>query len=291
MDPIGHRGFRDCRELDFDGTGLPSLLLNATLVDSGRRAVVSNLDISGFTDTVDLIADDVSTRNIRLSAAAGASARFTYVSPAGTLFWVKETPEDELEKHTLKVVDGGYFENSGAATIMDLLVALRRWYADDLYPILILIRNDPRAPSVCRRGNAEAENDLSRDASSGLYDNLLKEVSAPIRALLNARTARGRTAEVDAARQVEENGGAVIEISLAAVFQAAIEAAGADDTKLARLQERVVEPPLGWSLSRDVREEMDETLKEGKGGLDKEYAMLAALLRGDAGVYEPCHAR
>jgi hypothetical protein len=270
---------------------LPSLLLNTTLVDSGRRAIVSNLDVREFTDTVDLLAPDVSTRDILLSAAAGASARFTYVSPAGTLVWTEELPEGGDNDHELRVVDGGYFENSGAATLMDLLVALRGEHGERIHPILVLIRNDPKAPPVCRRGDEGGEKDLSSDASSSLADDLLKEVSAPIRALLNARTARGRLAEVDAAREVEANGGAVIELSLAAVLQAAITEAGGDEAKLARLDERAVEPPLGWSLSEDMRTEMDRVLNEGKGGLDREYAMLRALLLGDLDAYVPCQAR
>jgi len=274
-----------------EGAGLPSLLLNATLVDSGRRAIVSNLDTGGFTDTVDLLSSDLSTRDILLSAAAGASARFTYVSPSGTLHWRQTSHGEGTQAHTLRVVDGGYFENSGAATAADLLAALHKQHEDRLFPILVLIRNDPKASAVCFRGSSDEGKDLSADASSLLSDDLLKEISAPVRALLNARTARGRLAEVDAARLVEAAGGAVIELSLAAVLDAAIQTANGDERKLARLKERAVEPPLGWSLSKDVRDEMDEVLKEGKGGLDREYAMLGALLQGKTDNYVPCRAR
>jgi hypothetical protein len=269
-----------------DGDALPSLLLNTTLVDSGRRAIVSNLDLHDFTDTVDLLAPDLSTRDILLSAAAGASARFTYVSPAGTFFWSQQVPGGESEERTMRVVDGGYFENSGAATAMDLLGTLRKSHKN-LYPILILIRNDPQAPDVCHRGGNGTQADLTGDASSGLADDLLKEVSTPIRALLNARTARGRLAEVDAARQIEETDGAVIELPIAAV----LESAEGDKAKLARLRKRAIEPPLGWSLSEDVRSEIDAVLKDRKGKLASEYTMLEALLKGDINAYVPCGAQ
>ncbi len=284
------RAFTDLYALP-QGPALPSLLLNATLVDSGRRAIVSNLDVRGFTDTLDLLGPDVSTHRILLSAAAGASARFTYVSPAGRLTWTQETPAGDEVEHRLRVVDGGYFENSGTATAMDLLTALGKTHGDRLYPILVLIRNDPKASSVCRRGSGAPDTDLSGDASSGIADDLLKEVAAPIRALLNARTARGRLAEVDAARAVEASGGAVIELSLAAVLQSAIESAAGDEAKLALVQQRAVEPPLGWSLSEEVRQEMDRALSQRIGGLGTEYKMLAALLRGDAAGYVPCQAQ
>jgi hypothetical protein len=175
---------------------------------------------------------------------------------------------------------------------MDLLAALREQRRERLYPILVLIRNNPTAPPVCRRGDDTGERDLGSDTASSIADDLLKEVSAPVRALLNARTARGRLAEVYAARELEKtHRGAVIELSLAAVLEAAIAAAGDDEATLARRHERAVEPPLGWSLSNDVRAEMDRVLNEGKGGLDHEYAMLRALLLGDVDAYVPCRAR
>jgi len=271
------------------GDALPSLLLNTTLVDSGRRAIVSNLDPRGFTDTVDLLQPDLSTRDILLSAAAGASARFTYVSPAGTLVQRVAGPEGSTTEHHLRVVDGGYFENSGAATAMDLIRILRRDQPERFYPILVLIRNDPKASRVC--GSKNGDDDLSGDIVSGVGDELLKEVSAPIRALLHARTAQGRLVELSAAREVEASGGAVIELTLAAVLDAARAAAGDDPAALDRLRKRAVEPPLGWSLSKAVRDEMDKVLAARAGGLDEEYAMLEALLAGNASAYVHCAER
>lgn len=256
---------------------LPSLLLNATVVDSGRRAVVSNIDVSKFTDTVDLLGDDYSTQRARLSAAAGMSARFTYVSPAGTL----DGPEGKI-----RVVDGGYFENSGAATAMDLLTNLDV-DGNKLFPILVLIRNDPQAPSVCNRSGAESRPQAEDSATS----DFLTEISSPIRALLNARTARGRLAEVDAARVVEtQYNGAVIEVSLAAVMQSRL-ATAMDEKQKKRIRARMIEPPLGWSLSTDVRAAMDEVIDTGSGGLDKELRILDIALGNASGDYIKCNAR
>ncbi len=278
-----------------DPMGLPSLLLNTTVVDSGRRAIVSNLDVSDFTDTRDLLTADLTTNAIRLSAAAGASARFTYVSPAGSLIWSHTTEVDgELKtvKRKLRVVDGGYFENSGAATATDTFDALQTAVPEKLFPILILIRNNPKAPRICRRDWFDAADGLSSDATSSWSDKLLVEVSSPIRALLHARAARGRLAEVDAARAVEKaNNGAVIELPLGAVLRTAVAAAKGDEDEVRRLKKRAIEPPLGWSLSDEVRKEMDDVLAQGGGGLSHEYDMLRGLLEGRDDDYVPCRAR
>lgn len=259
---------------------VPSLLLNTTVVDSGRRAIVSNIALDGFTDTLDLLDEGFSTRSIRLSAAAGASARFTYVSPAGSL-----TGPGAQGPQKLRLVDGGYFENSGAATTVDLLNLID---GPDLYPILILIRNDPEAPPVCQGRHGGGS--LGPGPAGLPAGDFLSEVASPVRALLNARTARGRLAEVDAAKRVERSGGAVIEVSLAAVAQAELKLAP-DARDRERIKQRLVEPPLGWSLSEAVREAMATTLREGRGGLGAEIANLAAVLGGRTADYLPCGAR
>src|SRR5437763_8070781 len=54
------------------------------------------------------------TTLFRSSTAAHLSARFTYVSPAGSL---RKRSEKEIAAH---VVDGAYFENSGTATALEI---------------------------------------------------------------------------------------------------------------------------------------------------------------------------
>lgn len=58
-----------------------------------------------------------------------------------------------------------------------------------------------------------------------------------------------------------------------------------------RIKPRLVEPPLGWSLSEAVRDAMASTLREGGGGLGAEVANLAAVLSGRTADYVPCGAR
>jgi hypothetical protein len=263
------------------GVHLPGLLLNATVVDSGRRAIVSNMAVGGLTDVVDLLADGYSTQRVKLSAAAGMSARFTYVSPAGSL--------TRPDGGKMRVVDGGYFENSGAATAMDLLAALRRDHPG-LIPILVLIRNDPEAAAVCHRSGAQEPVMPAGDAEGPPAGNFLSELSAPVRALLNARTARGRLAEVEAAKIVEDQGGAVVEIPLAAVLEARLNAASSAAQR-ARMKAQAIEPPLGWSLSDDVRRAMDQTLDGRRGGLRREIDVLREVLVGRLPAEDRCNPR
>lgn len=93
----------------------PALLLNATHQETGRRIITSHIKIERdvFVDSYDAL--HVLGSDVRLSTAAHNSARFTYVSPAGNLL-VDGRP---LENKGY-IIDGGYFENYGAQTALEL---------------------------------------------------------------------------------------------------------------------------------------------------------------------------
>jgi hypothetical protein len=129
----------------------PVLFLNGTIVENGKRIIVSPIappmkeypcrldcdpgDISEFyTDAYDfhdLINGSTSPyeerslseerrikSDVRLSTAALLSARFPAISPHGTI----RNRSSNVVGH---VVDGGYFENNGALTTMDILNGLK----------------------------------------------------------------------------------------------------------------------------------------------------------------------
>lgn len=99
------------------GDWLPALLINGTSVKSGRRIITSNLEIrpDQFPDAIAFFGTETS-REIRISTAIHNSARFPYIDAAGTLSHGGD-PTD-------RIVDGGYFENFGASTSIDLLETL-----------------------------------------------------------------------------------------------------------------------------------------------------------------------
>jgi predicted acylesterase/phospholipase RssA len=151
----------------------PALFLNATEVETGRRIIFSPARI-GFPegrpdpsaeffenagDGIDLLGGDLA-----LSGAVHMSARFTYVSPAATI---------ESRGTVHRIVDGGYFENSGAAT------------ADDILEYLHSPQNPSRArlaPHVILITHTE------KPIPGG---EALSEMLAPVRAIFAARVARG----------------------------------------------------------------------------------------------------
>jgi hypothetical protein len=111
--------------------------------------------------------------DVRLSTAAHNSARFPVISPPGAVRNAKHNVVD-------RIVDGGYIENYGALTAMELAVAMSA-LEPRLAPFVLVISNDPD----------ENPNLNKIEVPDTVF---LTDVSIPIQAIENTRTGRGRLA-------------------------------------------------------------------------------------------------
>lgn len=101
---------------------VPILMINATRMQDGRPGVVSNIhmDTAVFGKRLDILAKLVpSKEDVRLSTMMVLGARFPYLSPAGRI-------NDDY------YVDGGYFDNSGAGAVHEMIIELQRIITDSL---------------------------------------------------------------------------------------------------------------------------------------------------------------
>ncbi|HEV7506678.1 MAG TPA: hypothetical protein VGS07_17420 [Thermoanaerobaculia bacterium] len=170
---------------------LPSLFLNSTSVERGNRVIASNCDLRDgqIPDAADLFA--TLGRDLRLSTAAHNSARFTYVSPAGSVHEPKGERNGKLLEH---VVDGGYFENSGAATAADIIAILQKNQNSRPFTIhLILIKFAERLSDASQKCE-------THPMPAPGPTRFLNETLSPLRALLATRGARGVLAYTEALR-------------------------------------------------------------------------------------------
>jgi hypothetical protein len=175
---------------------MPSLFLNGTIVETGQRIVASNLrldreqdggtELANTADLFDAIGGDV-----RVSTAVDNSTRFTYVGPAATLIRAEGGHESgslvqcEPDERCEHVVDGGYFENSGSATLSDILqVMARSKYASRVRPHVIFITFAHAVPPP-RKSETSAN-----------------EVMSPVRALLAVRGGHADLAEEELREQM-----------------------------------------------------------------------------------------
>ena len=250
----------------------PALFINGTLAESGQRIIGSNVRIDGmrFPDAHDLY--DVTgperqqdRRDMPLISAIHLSARFPFISPAATL--------ESGGKAFAHVVDGGYFENAGTATALDVLdgvIAAAKAAGQPIRPVIISIRNDPGEASSC-------EHDLAKPQPFGEPIRWVPDLLVPPLGLYATRTAR--TGYTDGL--IRER------VQTLATSEGAEGADGAQIRPvyvrlcLETSQDEKAQPPLGWALSRASRLYMDAALDRIARG---ENAQVEALLDALAGT-------
>jgi hypothetical protein len=217
---------------------MPALLLNATVVETGKRLIVSNLRLTAdeFSDVED-VNRFYGDRALPLSAAAHLSARFTYVSPAGTL----------KKDGTVygRAVDGGYFENSGSTAALEIIQSVdqmkeacgerRDCFWNMVDPVMILISNEP-VDRVHFNVGLSTPSDKKDNASQP--SPCCNEVWSPLRTLFATRGARGTYARDTAHWHLSD-----------AYF-----------LRFGLCKDTEAKIPLGWVLSDVVQNEMNQQL-------------------------------
>jgi hypothetical protein len=200
----------------------PALLLKGTHQETGRRIVTSNLKIDAdvFVDVYDF--HELADGDIHVSTAVTNSARFPYVTPAGSL-----RRADVGQGH---ILDGGFFENFGAVTAAEVLRSAMWAVADrPPRPLVIMISSDPDLGDFVQ-GTARAMT-MPADPDSRSGGN---ELFAPPIALYATRNARGILA--------------VLELERLTTFYENEGRATFAHFRMCRLPD-AEEPALGWVLS------------------------------------------
>jgi hypothetical protein len=115
--------FRDSFARHWDPAGgSPALLLNTTEVETGERVVLAPFKLENE-DVPSLLSltERAPELHVSLSTAAGLSARFPGIGSAG--WYHARTAGGKVKR---RLVDGGYFDNSGVATALDVIAVIRR---------------------------------------------------------------------------------------------------------------------------------------------------------------------
>jgi hypothetical protein len=179
-----YQAFLRSRGIQTDGNALlnnerlrndaqPLLIFNASSVQDGHRVLLSYPLLCPH--------DGWCAQQMSLLTDATDSARFPLVSPArarNVFHWNPWQNEETVSERA--IVDGGYFDNSGGQTILDIVSALERHGIPLNRLFVLLITSDPDE-------GLEAKN-VPDYAASGW----LTQLAAPVRSLVMVRD--GRTA-------------------------------------------------------------------------------------------------
>lgn len=228
---------------------VPLLFFNSTVVETGQRAINSPLATTTpmadpiFADTLP-VGRRIGTE-LPLSTASLLSARFTYVSPAALIDTHRRNAPEWV-----RLVDGGYFDNSGAVTAQEIARTIIGAHRSNSQPdptnsdrpkprtmrvIVLHLPNQPVTPSAA----------LNRNERQAGNREFLSEALAPISTLLQTRGARGTQAVSYLQREPD------VELQSIQPCTASVAA------------------PLGWVLSEQVRANMKSQLDGHSGVSDK----------------------
>ncbi len=197
----------------------PALVLNTTRVDTGQRVLFSPFRLLSTSPAWNEAAQTPwqlgFKRDVPTSTAIGLSARFPIVSPAGDFAGAEFDWSLNSHERRISLVDGGYFENSGTATAMDLFTVLAEAVTEYKLPVslrLIVIGGiEGVFDDLLSRMVYGKENDGEFSDESSDYQSLAKalrdyvprslenpatsgELTSPISALLGTRTDQGKQA-------------------------------------------------------------------------------------------------
>jgi hypothetical protein len=159
-----------------DGSSLsPALLLNTTNVETGRVITLSPFnthpdhvnDRSLKISSISAIARYLSERTT-LSTASVLSARFPIVTPTGHLVLEKSGNSAKF-----RFADGGYYENTGTSTVLNVIRSIRRTARQNNLDIQIVL---------IRIG--------TEDVGGVAASESVEELWSPVKTMLNTRRAR-----------------------------------------------------------------------------------------------------
>lgn len=258
---------------------VPYLLLNSTWVETGERAIASDLTITptSFPTARDQLA--IMGADIPLSTAVHNAARFPYVNAIGSLHtlpkacpMVKGTGVNgEKPASCGHLADGGYFDNSGGHSTADVLRELAavlareridelphlEWLRANLVPYVVMLRNGVEKKDEPEKGQpdkAQKEDPHSCGARDPELPRctvrfwLLTDLVGPLVTALNAvgTGSNGRLAESLLRKEVLalRTGGPASRLKAEPVVNIDLEKTG-------------VLYPLGWYLSPTARGGME----------------------------------
>ena len=118
-------------------TVVPSLFINGTLAENGQKVITSNLKLDSHYFINDLDFHTTTKNEIDITAAALNCCRFPYLTSGALLV-------NESGCRKGHIVDGGYRENSGLQTLLNVYYSIKPYFNDTAYklkPIIIYLKN------------------------------------------------------------------------------------------------------------------------------------------------------
>ncbi len=168
----------------------PLVFFNTTEAETGRRMIMTPVPTLGagsfsYASAVERRPDGLAP-DVRLSTASMLSARFPYITPGGTMRLGADVEAVDGAIRRVRLVDGGYIENSGVDTALEIIRAIRR------------VEDRLEGPRIdIRLIVFDLTQDRVAEPTRGFGEGL-----TPIRAILAARESQTGRAQLRARREL-----------------------------------------------------------------------------------------
>lgn len=164
--------------------GLPAVFINTTEVETGLQCVWSNVDINSLPLHQQRDLYKRTNKQIAYSTAINLSTRFPLISPGAAFFYKERSGNDSIpvRRH---FVDGGYYENKGTETLLQVLQALH-------------LENKPVKPYVLQFNFGEVD-------SSFVSVTSFNEVKEVVSGIYNTRRGRGSISQYELHHYVRDS--------------------------------------------------------------------------------------
>jgi hypothetical protein len=197
--------------------------------------------------------------NIKLSTAVDNSTRFPFVEPPGEITLRKplRTPDGKTRFNDF-VVDGGYYDNYGAATASDLLkniVQNTEFRNREVRLMVIQITSDPEISDVF---DASIDDPLKNLGTYCSREDAIRRASEPpdeeLLVKRKEQTPNDFESIYQAAMHSRDRSGVVFALDLRRWTNDQV-------GKYFHFAMRDVSPPLGWTLSANAGEALDRSVQ------------------------------
>jgi predicted acylesterase/phospholipase RssA len=220
----------------------PALVLNSTWVELGFRVAFApfrlhDLDESLYSFRDPFMPDENCSNKheplwcISLMTAAGVSARFPGLMPP---FSVKLEHKHDKRYKRWNFVDGGYSDNSGATTALDIYRALKHLYPPDEVDLRVVLITSARSqPNL---------------ADQSVNGTVFLDTLAPINAILKVREGLANDAIGRACSEIYLDPAQPEVQSKGCIEHAGVKDHG--ELQIVEIQDQTYGLPLGWKISQ-----------------------------------------
>ncbi|MBW4594900.1 MAG: patatin-like phospholipase family protein [Brasilonema angustatum HA4187-MV1] len=213
----------------------PALVFNTTVVETGKRLVISPFKQKDL--------DVLENVNLSLSTAIGLSARFPFITPVA---WYHESKGKN--KYTKHLVDGGYFDNSGIFTALDIGQTLDKSEK--------IKENNINFQIIYLAIGSQSENNTI-DNQQGLTS--FNEISSPLQAFINARLESDFTA-IDMSKFI---------ISSDSKIRSKDKSKPKVKTLILEAENNSIKLPLTWNISEKSKNDINKYIPDPSNCEDK----------------------